>query len=30
MRTDLHFEPILTERLRLRRSVPEDAGLIAA
>jgi aminoglycoside 6'-N-acetyltransferase len=30
MRTDPHFEPLTTERLRLRRSVPEDAEIIAA
>lgn len=29
MRVDTEFEPILTERLRLRRSVPEDAETIA-
>jgi RimJ/RimL family protein N-acetyltransferase len=30
MRADRHFEPLVTERLRLRRSVPEDAEAIAA
>jgi len=30
MRTDLDFQPMLTERLRLRRSRPEDAETIAA
>ena len=30
MRVDTRSEPLLTERLRLRRSVPEDAETIAA
>jgi RimJ/RimL family protein N-acetyltransferase len=30
MRADTSFEPLLTERLRLRRSVPEDAEAISA
>jgi RimJ/RimL family protein N-acetyltransferase len=30
MRADRQFEPILTERLRLRRSRPEDAAAISA
>ena len=30
MRADADFEPLLTERLRLRRSVPEDADTISA
>jgi RimJ/RimL family protein N-acetyltransferase len=30
MRADPDFEPLLTERLRLRRSVPEDAHTISA
>jgi RimJ/RimL family protein N-acetyltransferase len=30
MRPDDGFEPITTERLRLRRSTPEDAGAISA
>ena len=30
MRIDTHFEPILTDRLRLRRSRPEDAETISA
>jgi RimJ/RimL family protein N-acetyltransferase len=30
MRTDPDFAPILTERLRLRRSVPDDAAAISA
>jgi aminoglycoside 6'-N-acetyltransferase len=30
MRADTGFEPILTERLRLRRSLPEDAEAISA
>jgi|1185.fasta_scaffold27677_2 RimJ/RimL family protein N-acetyltransferase len=30
MRRDESFEPILTERLRMRRSVPEDAEAISA
>ena len=30
MRADTSFEPLLTERLRLRRSVPEDAETISA
>lgn len=30
MRADTSFEPILTERLRLRRSLPEDAEAISA
>lgn len=30
MRPDTHFEPILTPRLRLRRSQPEDAASISA
>ncbi len=30
MRADTDFEPLLTERLRLRRSVPEDADAISA
>ena len=30
MRADTSFEPLLTERLRLRRSVPEDAAAISA
>ena len=30
MRADVRFEPIVTERLVLRRSVPEDADAIAA
>ena len=30
MRSDTAFEPLLTERLRLRRSVPEDAEAISA
>jgi RimJ/RimL family protein N-acetyltransferase len=30
MRPDDGFEPITTERLRLRRSAPEDAGAISA
>jgi RimJ/RimL family protein N-acetyltransferase len=30
MRTDPDFEPILTERLRLRRSRPDDAATISA
>ena len=30
MRPDDHFEPLLTERLRLRRSVPSDAESISA
>ena len=30
MRVDADFEPLLTERLRLRRSVPEDADAISA
>jgi RimJ/RimL family protein N-acetyltransferase len=30
MRTDTGFEPITTERLRLRRSLPEDAERIAS
>ena len=30
MRADTSFEPLLTERLRLRRSVPEDADAISA
>jgi RimJ/RimL family protein N-acetyltransferase len=30
MRADLRFEPLLTERLRLRRSRPEDADQISA
>jgi RimJ/RimL family protein N-acetyltransferase len=30
MRSDPAFEPLLTERLRLRRSVPEDADAISA
>ena len=30
MRDDTGFEPILTERLRLRRSLPEDAEAISA
>lgn len=30
MRADTRFEPLLTERLRLRRSVPEDAETISA
>ena len=30
MRIDAHFEPILTDRLRLRRSRPEDADTISA
>jgi RimJ/RimL family protein N-acetyltransferase len=30
MRIDTDFEPMLTERLRLRRSVPEDADAISA
>lgn len=29
MRVDTSFEPILTDRLRLRRSVPEDADTIS-
>jgi aminoglycoside 6'-N-acetyltransferase len=29
MRADTHFEALLTERLRLRRSLPEDAEAIA-
>jgi aminoglycoside 6'-N-acetyltransferase len=29
MRVDTDFEPLLTERLRLRRSVPEDADAIS-
>ena len=29
MRVDTDFEPLVTERLRLRRSVPGDAGTIA-
>jgi len=29
MRADLDFEPLITERLRLRRSVPEDAETIS-
>jgi len=30
MRTDPDFEPLITERLRLRRSAPEDADTISA
>jgi RimJ/RimL family protein N-acetyltransferase len=30
MRSDPNFQPLLTERLLLRRSVPEDAGLISS
>jgi RimJ/RimL family protein N-acetyltransferase len=30
MRADTSFEPLLTERLRMRRSVPEDADAISA
>jgi len=30
MRVDPDFEPLLTERLRLRRSLPEDADAISA
>ena len=30
MRVDRDFQPIVTERLRLRRSTPEDAGAISA
>lgn len=30
MRADTSFEPLQTERLRLRRSVPEDAAAISA
>jgi RimJ/RimL family protein N-acetyltransferase len=30
MRTDAHFEPLITERLLLRRSRPEDAETISA
>lgn len=30
MRADPDFEPLLTERLRLRRSVPDDADAISA
>ena len=30
MRADADFEPLLTDRLRLRRSVPEDAETISA
>lgn len=30
MRADTHFEPLVTERLLLRRSLPEDAETIAA
>jgi RimJ/RimL family protein N-acetyltransferase len=30
MRADTDFEPLLTERLRLRRSVPDDAAEISA
>src|SRR5687767_6775776 len=29
MRADTHFDPLLTERLRLRRSRPEDAEAIS-
>jgi RimJ/RimL family protein N-acetyltransferase len=30
MKADAQFEPLLTERLRLRRSMPDDADVIAA
>jgi len=30
MRTDTHIEPLVTDRLRLRRSVPADAEIISA
>ncbi len=30
MRVDSHFEPLVTERLLLRRSTPEDAAAISA
>jgi RimJ/RimL family protein N-acetyltransferase len=30
MRVDTGFEPLLTDRLRLRRSMPEDAPIISA
>ncbi len=30
MRVDTDFEPLVTDRLVLRRSLPEDAGIISA
>jgi RimJ/RimL family protein N-acetyltransferase len=30
MRTDTAFEPLVTERLQLRRSAPEDSGVISS